>query len=71
MTGGRRARAICRFGAAAAVVMVAGQMLCGLLVWTDLAGTGWRLVFLINVPVERAGVAGGVLTGGRRLTADD
>ncbi|WP_243740978.1 MFS transporter [Streptomyces sp. 8K308] len=56
MTGERRARAMSVFGAAAGLAMVTGQILGGLLVWADLAGTGWRLVFLLNVPVVLAGL---------------
>ncbi|MFJ6784169.1 MFS transporter [Streptomyces yangpuensis] len=50
-TGPRRARAMSLYGATAGLSMVAGQILGGLLVAADLAGTGWRAVFLVNVPV--------------------
>ncbi|MFD5320136.1 MFS transporter [Streptomyces sp. NPDC127098] len=56
MTGERRARALSVFGAAAGLAMVSGQILGGLLVWADLAGTGWRLIFLVNVPVVVVGL---------------
>nr|WP_241562133.1 MFS transporter [Streptomyces hoynatensis] len=49
--GARRARAMSLYGAAAGLSMVAGQILGGLLVAADLAGSGWRAVFLLNVPV--------------------
>ncbi len=51
-TGGQaRARAIGRYGATAALGMVIGQILGGLLVSLDVAGLGWRAVFAINVPI--------------------
>ncbi|MFG2191550.1 MFS transporter [Streptomyces sp. NPDC048639] len=56
-TGRRRARAIGLYGATAGLSMVAGQILGGMLVSADIAGTGWRSVFLVNVPVALAGPA--------------
>ncbi|WP_420719493.1 MFS transporter [Streptomyces sp. XY511] len=50
-TGPRRARAMSLYGATAGLSMVTGQILGGLLVAADLAGTGWRAVFLVNAPV--------------------
>lgn len=49
--GQARARAIGRYGATAALGMVVGQILGGLLVSLDVAGMGWRSVFAINVPI--------------------
>ncbi|MFD9907539.1 MFS transporter [Streptomyces sp. NPDC059063] len=49
--GERRAGAIAKYGAASGLAMVLGQVLGGVLVSADVAGTGWRAVFLINVPV--------------------
>ncbi|MBL1098251.1 MFS transporter [Streptomyces coffeae] len=56
-TGSRRARALSMYGATAGLSMVAGQILGGVLVAADLAGTGWRAVFLVNVPVALIGLA--------------
>ncbi|MES4887688.1 MFS transporter [Streptomyces sp. NPDC096012] len=56
-TGARRAKAMSLFGATAGLSMVAGQVLGGVLVAADIAGTGWRAVFLVNVPVVVAGLA--------------
>lgn len=56
-TGPRRARAMSLYGATAGLSMVAGQILGGLLVAADVAGIGWRAVFLVNVPVVLAGLA--------------
>ncbi|MFG3207810.1 MFS transporter [Streptomyces sp. NPDC048192] len=49
--GQARARAIGLYGATAALGMVVGQILGGLLVSLDVAGMGWRSVFAINVPI--------------------
>ncbi|MFK0118470.1 MFS transporter [Streptomyces sp. NPDC090994] len=55
-SGPRRAKAMSLYGATAGLAMVAGQILGGVLVTADVAGTGWRSVFLINVPVVLAGL---------------
>ncbi|NKI45508.1 MFS transporter [Streptomyces physcomitrii] len=55
-TGHKRARAMSMYGATAGLSMVAGQILGGVLVAADLAGTGWRAVFLVNVPVALFGL---------------
>lgn len=55
-TGPRRAKAMGLYGATAGLAMVAGQILGGILVAADIAGTGWRSVFLVNVPVVLAGL---------------
>ncbi|MEU1482768.1 MFS transporter [Streptomyces sp. NPDC005752] len=49
--GQARARAIGMYGATAGVGMVIGQIVGGLLVSLDVAGIGWRMVFVINVPI--------------------
>jgi EmrB/QacA subfamily drug resistance transporter len=53
--GESRARAMGRYGATAGLGMVAGQVLGGVVVALDVAGTGWRGIFLINVPVGIVG----------------
>ncbi|MFE6620139.1 MFS transporter [Streptomyces sp. NPDC057740] len=55
-SGQRRARAMGLYGATAGLSMVAGQILGGVLVAADIAGTGWRSVFLVNVPVVLVGL---------------
>ncbi|MCN9239574.1 MFS transporter [Streptomyces sp. RY43-2] len=55
--GQRRAKAMSLYGATAGLSMVAGQILGGLLVAADIAGTGWRSVFLVNLPVVLVGLA--------------
>ncbi|WP_369379135.1 MFS transporter [Streptomyces sp. cg36] len=54
--GPRRARAMSLYGATAGLSMVAGQILGGVLVAADIAGSGWRAVFLVNVPVVVVGL---------------
>ncbi|MGW7210048.1 MFS transporter [Streptomyces sp. NPDC054837] len=54
--GQRRAKAMGLYGATAGLSMVAGQILGGVLVAADIAGTGWRSVFLVNVPVVLVGL---------------
>ncbi|MEU2787444.1 MFS transporter [Streptomyces sp. NPDC007100] len=50
-TGARRAKAVSLYGGTAGVASAVGQVLGGLMVAADLAGTGWRAVFLVNVPI--------------------
>ncbi|MGI5399034.1 MFS transporter [Streptomyces sp. CA-135486] len=54
--GPRRARAMSLYGATAGLSMVAGQILGGVLVAADIVGSGWRAVFLVNVPVALIGL---------------
>ncbi|NSC21631.1 MFS transporter [Streptomyces albus subsp. chlorinus] len=60
--GRSRARAIGLFGSVGGISMVTGQVLGGVLVAADLAGTGWRMIFLINVPVVVVALALGLRT---------
>ncbi|MFE0916882.1 MFS transporter [Streptomyces nigra] len=55
-SGPRRAKAMGLYGATAGLSMVAGQILGGVLVAADIWGTGWRSVFLVNVPVVLVGL---------------
>ncbi len=54
--GIRRARAIGLYGATGGLAAVVGQVAGGALVSADLAGSGWRPIFLVNVPIGLAGV---------------
>jgi EmrB/QacA subfamily drug resistance transporter len=54
--GQRRARALARYGATGGLAAVVGQLLGGLLVSANLDGTGWRPIFLVNVPIGVAGL---------------
>jgi EmrB/QacA subfamily drug resistance transporter len=46
-----RGRALSIFGITIGLSSIAGQLLGGALVGADLGGLGWRLVFLINLPI--------------------
>ncbi|MFD8819625.1 MFS transporter, partial [Streptomyces sp. NPDC059627] len=61
-TGEARIRALGAYSAVLAVGAAAGQIVGGVLVSADLFGTGWRPVFLVNVPVGAA-----LLVLGRRV----
>jgi EmrB/QacA subfamily drug resistance transporter len=54
--GQRRARAIGLYGATAGVAAVVGQLAGGALVAADIAGQGWRPIFLVNVPIGLVGL---------------
>jgi MFS family permease len=54
--GARRARAIGLYGATGGIAAAVGQLAGGVLVSADLAGTGWRPIFLVNVPVGLVGL---------------
>ncbi|MFF0513155.1 MFS transporter [Streptomyces sp. NPDC004250] len=47
----QRARAFAAYGVTAGIGSIAGQLLGGLLLDADVAGLGWRVVFLVNVPL--------------------
>jgi MFS family permease len=49
--GERKARAMGVYGAVGGISVVIGQVLGGVLLSANLFGTGWRLIFLVNVPV--------------------
>ncbi|MFH8383242.1 MFS transporter [Kitasatospora sp. NPDC018058] len=58
-TGAARARALGLYSAVLAGGMALGQVLGGVLVSADLFGTGWRPVFLVNVPLGLVLLAAG------------
>ncbi len=60
-SGERRAKAFAIYGMVMGIAGVLGQLLGGLLIQADVAGSSWRGIFLINVPVG----IGGVLLAGR------
>ncbi|MFJ6566188.1 MFS transporter [Streptomyces sp. NPDC091292] len=65
-TGESRARALGAYAAVLSTGAAAGQVVGGVLVSADLFGTGWRPVFLVNVPVGLA-----LLAVGRRVLPRD
>jgi EmrB/QacA subfamily drug resistance transporter len=55
--GERRVRAITVYGLVMGLAAASGQLIGGLLIAANVAGAGWRTIFLINVPVGLAGLA--------------
>jgi MFS family permease len=55
-SGDERARALGKYGATGGIASVVGQLAGGLLVAANIAGTGWRPIFLVNVPIGLAGL---------------
>jgi MFS family permease len=51
LEGERKARALALYGATSGIAAVTGQIVGGLLVSADIAGTSWRPIFLVNVPI--------------------
>jgi EmrB/QacA subfamily drug resistance transporter len=58
-SGADRVRALSVYGTVLGVAAAGGQLIGGVLVQADIAGLGWRSIFLINVPI---GLAALVLT---------
>src|SRR3954462_13244117 len=50
--------AFAAFGPVMGLAAIAGPILAGWLVTADLLGTGWRMIFLINLPVGLLGLLG-------------
>jgi EmrB/QacA subfamily drug resistance transporter len=53
------------FGPAMSLSAILGPIVAGLLIGADLLGTGWRMIFLVNLPVG----AGALVVGARFLPA--
>jgi MFS family permease len=51
LEGERKARALALYGATSGIAAVIGQLAGGLLVSANIAGTSWRPIFLINIPL--------------------
>jgi MFS family permease len=47
----RKAHALALYGATSGIAAVVGQLVGGLLVSADIAGSSWRPIFLVNVPI--------------------
>ncbi|MDF1603794.1 MFS transporter [Nocardioides sp. YIM 152315] len=52
--GPHRTRALGAYATVMGVAAALGQLLGGLLIHLDVAGTGWRSIFLVNVPIGLA-----------------
>ena len=61
-TGEVRARALGGYGAVIGFASLSGQLVGGLLIGADVAGTGWRSVFFVNVPLGLVALAVGART---------
>jgi MFS family permease len=53
-TGSQRIRALGAYATVMGVAAASGQLIGGVLIHLDIAGTGWRAIFLINLPVGAA-----------------
>jgi MFS family permease len=51
LEGESKARALALYGATSGIAAVVGQIVGGLLVSANIAGTSWRPIFLVNVPI--------------------
>lgn len=54
-----RVKALSLFGVLGGVTAVLGPIIGGALIEADIGGTGWRAIFLINLPVGIAGIVAG------------
>src|SRR5580700_6699703 len=54
--GERRVRAITVYGIVMGMAAASGQLIGGLLIAANVAGAGWRTIFLINVPIGLVGL---------------
>lgn len=51
LTGRDHARAVALYGAIGGIAFIVGQVLGGFLISANIAGSGWRSIFLINLPI--------------------
>jgi MFS family permease len=51
LTGRDHARAVALYGAIGGIAFIIGQVLGGFLISANIAGSGWRSIFLINLPI--------------------
>jgi MFS family permease len=55
--GPQRVRALGAYATVMGVAAASGQLIGGLLIHLDIAGSGWRSIFLVNVPIGIAALA--------------
>jgi EmrB/QacA subfamily drug resistance transporter len=60
-TPGQRPKALAAYGATAGMAAVTGPLLGGTLTQADVAGLGWRVIFLVNLPVGVIALAVGAV----------
>jgi MFS family permease len=51
LTGRDHTRAVALYGAIGGIAFIVGQVLGGFLISANIAGSGWRSIFLINLPI--------------------
>jgi MFS family permease len=56
LAGHRRSRAVSLYAATGGIAVVIGQLFGGVLLHLDIAGTSWRPIFLVNVPIGLVGL---------------
>ncbi len=54
--GARQAKALAAYGLTLGLAAVGAQLIGGVLLQSDIAGLGWRAIFVINVPIGLAGL---------------
>ena len=54
--GARQAKALAAYGLTLGLAAVGAQLIGGVLLQSDVAGLGWRAIFVINVPIGLAGL---------------
>jgi EmrB/QacA subfamily drug resistance transporter len=59
--GAQRDKALALFGVTIGLAAITGQLIGGVLVHLDLFGWGWRPIFLVNLPLGLAAIAGAAL----------
>lgn len=62
-------RALGFYGATIGLASIAGQLLGGLLINANIAGLGWRAVFLVNVPIGAGAIVAALPTVSESRTA--
>src|SRR4051812_8536849 len=55
--GQQRVRALGAYATVMGVAAASGQLVGGLLIHLDIAGTGWRSIFLVNIPIGLVALA--------------
>ena len=59
--GSELSRAVSLYATTIGLAAAIGQLLGGVLIAADIWGTGWRAVFLVNLPIGACAIAGGLV----------